>query len=222
MLSLEKKFLFIHVPKTGGNSIQNILKDFSEDKIVCLDEDQDGIERFGVINDKYNTKKHATLDQYRKVIDSTVYQALFKFSIIRNPWDRCVSFYFSPSRGKIEWDRENFRAFIHKIPTINYFITHNSWLDKIKRKLGRRPIQTSKPIDNDIDFLIRFENLDKDFKKVCEKINIPYVKLPHRNKSTRSHYSKYYDTELVELVRAKFKDEIKYGDYYYEELIQIK
>ena len=100
MLSLQKKFLFIHVPKTGGNSIQNILRNFSEDKIACLADHQDGFERFGVINDKYATKKHSTLDQYKKAIEPKIYQELFKFSTIRNPWDRCISFYFSPLQRK--------------------------------------------------------------------------------------------------------------------------
>lgn len=53
MISIKKKFLFIHVSKTGGNSIQNILWHFAEDKIVAHSKKQDGIERFDVINEKY-------------------------------------------------------------------------------------------------------------------------------------------------------------------------
>ena len=41
MISIKKNFLFIHVPKTGGNSMQNILRDYSEDQIVALAKHQD-------------------------------------------------------------------------------------------------------------------------------------------------------------------------------------
>jgi len=34
MISIKHNFIFIHVPKTAGNSFQNILKNYSEDKIV--------------------------------------------------------------------------------------------------------------------------------------------------------------------------------------------
>ena len=46
MISLKHHFLFIHVPKTGGNSIQNILADYSEDTLTADKEYQDGVERF--------------------------------------------------------------------------------------------------------------------------------------------------------------------------------
>ena len=43
---MQKKFLFIQITKTAGNSIQNVLKHYYEDEIVCLKPLQDGVERF--------------------------------------------------------------------------------------------------------------------------------------------------------------------------------
>ena len=122
MISIQKKFLFIHVPKTRGNSIQNILKDYSEDKIVVLAKDQDGVERFEVRNKKYNITKHSTLSHYKSVLDTKTYRTLFKFAVIRNPWDRMVSFYFSPHRGVTEWNGNDFLCLVNRMPTLRHYI----------------------------------------------------------------------------------------------------
>lgn len=213
MISIQNKFLFIHVPKTGGNSIQNILKNYSEDKIVILGNHQDGIERFEIINTKYNIKKHSTISCYKDKIEKNIYEKLFKFSTIRNPWDMCVSFYFSPHRGIIKWNKDDFREFILSIPPISYYISLNPSLDISNYSFNFNELNEKKPLDYYIDFLMRFENLDQDFMKVCEFINIPYEKLPIRNKSNRNHYSLYYDMDLKNLVEKKFEEEIEYGKY---------
>lgn len=204
MISIQKQFLFVHVPKTGGNSIQNVLKRYSEDEIVINGVHQDGIERFGVRNARYEVSKHSPLSQYQSVMEPDIFNALFKFAVIRNPWDMLVSFYFSPHGGVQEWNRDGFLNMVKSIPTMRCFIAglHSRSQDKL---------------DDNVDFLMRFEHLHEDFKLVCEKIGIPHVQLPHRNRSEREHYSNYYDEEMKEIVHNKFREEIAFGDYRFEE-----
>lgn len=216
MISIQKKFLFIHVPKTGGNSIQNILWDYSEDDIVTRAKHQDGVERFDVRNKKYNTRKHSTLSHYKSVLDANTYRSLFKFVTIRNPWDMMVSYYFSPHRGTIEWDRNDFVSFVNNMSTLRHYICEKSLLEQSLTKLGIYRTIGNRLIDSDVDFLIRFEHLSDDFSLVCEKLDIPHSPLPIRNKSDRAHYSKYYDDELCEIVRQKFIEEITFGNYSFE------
>jgi len=212
MISLKYNFLFIHVPKTGGNSIQNILADYSEDTLTAYEEYQDGVERFEISNSTYKLKKHSKLTRYRKVLPAKLYQQLFKFATIRNPWDKMISLYFSPHRGTDTWDRESFIQLIEKAPLLQDFVTLPSFRDRLEKKLGlpARP----RPLDKDIDHLIRFENLNDDFKEVCRKIGLPAVpELPVRNQGNRKHYSIYYDDELIDMVARKFTNEIESGDY---------
>jgi hypothetical protein len=56
-----------------------------------------------------------------------------------------------------------------------------------------------------VDYIMRFENLADDFRAVCTAIGISPPTLPQYNRSSRDHYSKYYDDELRELVRARFQ-----------------
>jgi len=212
MISLKHHFLFIHVPKTGGNSIQNILADYSEDTLTADKEYQDGVERFELSNSTYKLRKHSKLTRYRKVLPTGIYRQLFKFATIRNPWDKMISMYFSPHRGTGQWDREEFILLINNVPTLQDYVTLPSFRDRLEKKLGlpARP----RPLDRDIDYLIRFENLNDDFKEVCKKTGLPAApELPVHNRSIRKHYSSYYDDELRELVGRKFSNEIDYGGY---------
>ena len=222
MISIQKKFLFIHVPKTGGNSIQNILKDYSEDRIVGLKRNQKIIQRFEVRNEKYNTSKHTTLTQYKSVMDAELYNSLFKFAVIRNPWDRMISFYFSPHLGGRGWNRYAFFELVKNVQPVRHYICQKKGLTiviplrNIFREFGVHLHLGNKRIDTDIDFLIRFEQLNKDFTTVCEKLNIPFTPLPRVNRSKHNHYSSYYDDETKEAVRLKFADEIAAGNYRFE------
>ena len=217
MISLSKNFLFIHVPKTGGNSIQNVLSEYSEDNIVSVNKNQDGVERFEIRNQKYNITKHSTLKQYKNELDNQTFKALYKFATIRNPWDMCISYFFSPHRGQTAWDRNEFIEFVPTIPTIEHYTRIETTTNKIFNKLMPRYYSEVKAIDHDIDFLIRFEHLNEDFKKVCERIEIPFVQLPHRNKSSRMHYTEYYDDELIRIVKNRFSKEIDYAKYRFGE-----
>ena len=97
MISHKHKFLFIHVPKTGGNAVQSVLKEYSENKIMTK-RDQDGIDRFGVVDDANPLlRKHSTMRDYISVYEDETKDYL-KFVVIRNPFDKIVSHYFSPHR----------------------------------------------------------------------------------------------------------------------------
>lgn len=201
MISLKHGFLFIHIPKTAGNSIQNILKDYSEEKLVCVAPHQDGVERFEVRSDDYTIHKHSTLSDYHQQLGSDVIDGLFKFTCVRNPWERMISFYFSPHRGEISWDRGRFISLLGNVLPTTDFISLSGAEDVC-----------SQCFEN-MNHYIRYEELEAGFKRLCERISIPFTCLPRRNVSRRQHYSTYYDEELKELVRQRFMREITFFDY---------
>lgn len=206
MLSLQKRFLFIHVPKTGGNSIQDALRSYSEDTLVAIAEHQDGVERFEVRNANYRLTKHSTLSHYKSALERDVYNSLFRFATIRNPWDMMISHYFSPHRGVTRWDRKAFLKLLQRVPPLRHYIgAKPSW--------WRRG---SKQLVSDVQYLIRFEQLEEDFQIVCQRLGLPPLTLPKRNQSNRSHYSQYYDEETKAAVGKAFAAEIALGGYNFE------
>ena len=202
MISLQKRFLFVHIPKTAGNSIQSVLRDYSEDQLVALRKEQDGIERFGLRNPKYKLKKHSTLSEYRDALEDEQFRNLYKFTCVRNPWDRMVSYYFTPTQRPETWNRKKFREIISKTLSVaNYLRLDNGKEDSFAN----------------VDYIMRFENLADDFRAVCTAIGISPPALPQYNRSSREHYSKYYDDELREFVRSRFAAEIERFKYAFEE-----
>ena len=71
MISIKHNFLFIHIPKTGGNSIQTYLSEFSEDSLITKNFRRDGVRKFQVVNRKYGTVKHSTINDYKKKLKKT-------------------------------------------------------------------------------------------------------------------------------------------------------
>jgi hypothetical protein len=203
MLSIAHNFLFVHVPKTAGNSVQRVLLDYSEDEMVLRGAHQDGVERFELRSPTVNTHKHSTLANYHAELPRSQFDGLFKFHGVRNPWDRCVSFFFSPHRGRVDWSPEAFERFINTtvIPTHDFLR-----LDK----------DDADPFAN-MDAVIRYEHLAEDFEAVCRQIGIPPPKLPHANASVREAYQKYYSNDaLIALVAERFAPEINRFHYRFE------
>jgi hypothetical protein len=202
MISIDRKFLFVHIPKTGGNSIQNVIRQYSDDQVVCLAPHQDGVEQFEVRSARFNTKKHSSLTDYFREYGAELFASLFKFTCVRNPWDRVVSSYFSPHRGKVKWTRVDFIQHIADTRPVSRYI----FLDNGSKS-------TISAFTKNIDYFLRFESLQFDFNNLCEKVGIFAQELPRRNRSSRQPYPGYYDAESRDLVATKFQDEIEFFGY---------
>ena len=215
MISISKRFLFIHVQKTGGNSIFQALREYSDERIITPGPTQDGVERFGTVNDTYPTiLKHSSLAEYGSALAPELFASLYKFAVLRNPWDRMISWYFSPHRQLPQanrgpgwqaargWDRQHFLKFLGR------------------RQASRQHLclAGSPSLAHDLDFLMRFERLDEHFADLCRRLDIPPRPLPKYNRSDRLHYSHYYDDELRALVAEMFQEDIEFGGYRFERL----
>ncbi len=183
-----KPSIFIHIPKTYGNTIQKTLfdKNLSLDKIF-VKENQDEVDRFDV-RGKYTSTKHMSLSSYYK---NNALRNYLTFVCVRKPLDRLVSSYFSPHRHvridpvtkkfvfpkEVKLDIDQFKIFVNKKPSCLQILSLNSQLSlpsKIKKKIFNRifPRYSDKVLSKSNDYIptnlkiLRTENLNKD----CEKI----------------------------------------------------
>jgi hypothetical protein len=177
-VSTKKKFLFIHVPKTGGTSIRRVLRPYFDWQFSL------------------HRTAHATSQDYQREIPHDVYDSLFKFCCVRNPWEREMSYHFHRYN---EWNRDLF-------------------IEDLLKDRG----QLSFYDPYQMDFIMRFENLEEDFGIVCQQLGLK-LELPHMNSremrektDSVTPYHEYYDVELQKMVQLKCDAEIQMFDYKFE------
>jgi|SaaInlStandDraft_3_1057020.scaffolds.fasta_scaffold18525_1 chondroitin 4-sulfotransferase 11 len=183
------KLIFIHIPKNAGISIEQAL--FGQ-KIG-----HKSIKEF----EAYDAKK---LEEY------------FKFSVVRNPYDRLVSaFHFLKKGGRNDIDKVWAK---NNLANINNF---NEFIDKLKDKSFVKAILNQQHFRPQyeylinaqgklkIDYILEFENLQKDFESMLEKINIESRGLKHKNKSNRNNWEEYYDENSKELIHKLYQKDFE-------------
>lgn len=196
MVCDEYKCIFVHIIKTGGTSIERLLR---------------------------KSKHHVYAKYYKKRIGCERWDKYFKFTFVRNPWDKMVSQYFYLQRKLMEGDKNlnlTFREFIVNFSSFDEseYTTQHERHKAIKIRYN--PVQLPWILNDDgncmVDFIGRFENLQHDFNTVCDRIGLPGQQLPHKNKSEHKHYTEYYDDETRQIVAEKFAEDIEYFGYVFE------
>ena len=129
------------------------------------------------------------------------FRNLYKFTCVRNPWNRMVSYYFTPTQNPETWNRNKFRGIISKaVSAADYLRLNNGEADSFAN----------------VDYIMRFENLADDFRAVCAAFDIQARRLRRYNRSTHDPYSKCCDVHLRELVREGFAAEIEQFGYTFD------
>ena len=131
-----------------------------------------------------------------------VWDDYFKFAFVRNPWDRMVSCWKNRARRY-----DDFGTFLRDYP----YPQNNHNL--IWHTIPQLTHMTDADGNNMMDFVGRFENLNQDLEKICNKLNLNYSPLPHINKSTHKPYWEYYTDEQRISVETIYKKEIKLYNY---------
>jgi len=189
LISHRHKFVFVHVPKTGGNAVAEALLPFAD---------------LGGVDDGW---KHSTAVRLKDRLGDDAWRAMFKFAFVRNPWDWLVSHYFYAK----EWSQKsipphlaNWKANVDRVSAMSF--------EQFVRTECRDPYVTYR-LDL-VDSVGRQETLQDDLKKVCREIEIPCPTLRRANETAkRPSRERCYTPELAEVVRRRFKKFIERFGY---------
>ena len=219
MISHRNKFIFIHIPKCGGMSVESALRRFDCEYIYKHGKESESIPHLA---------KHATALDFKSQIDDI--ESYFKFTFVRNPWSWAVS-NFVFNEGRHAPYLNNLKHSGYKIYK-RHFNSYSKEDGDIKNLFefwlewwvnGCNPSQNMMFCDEDgrtlVDFIGRLENFEEDFNKVTDHIGIKGASLPHRNKNKKSNieYKEYYNENSRKMMEEHFKKDIELFNYTFDE-----
>jgi len=213
LLSLKYKFLFVHIAKTGGTSVRASLERLRwRDPMYLPQFVCSRLSHWTGHRIASKLPRHAKVIAAQEMLPRELFDSLFKFAFVRNPWDLQVS-----SFHHIRRERPHLMEHIRDFPEF------------VRWKLDpERPYQyhvdTSIELQTDylidlrgkiiVDFIGRYERLQEDFEEACSRIGIPAPVLPHKRKARdRSAYREYYDDEIAGMVADHFRRDIELLGY---------
>jgi len=214
LISHKHKFICISIPKTGTRSLRETLCPLNILDIIghptSTDFPQHGIAlecKQSLENLGYN------FDDY------------FSFCVVRNPWDRYLSFFkYYKERAEEYLKTTDFKEWkdlkIKQGKFASELFTNNNERFILKKIICRQRNQSEYFLNTReiiVSHIARFENLQNEFDYLCETIGLDKIQLSHGNKSINQiSCSDIYNQELIDLVAEKEKEVIDLMSYVYK------
>ena len=180
----EPDYIFIHINKTGGSSIEKALNLPFE---------------------------HFTAREKINQVGRRKWQQKFTFAFVRNPFDKVFSHYryrVKTNQTKLREQPLSFsdwvqQSYVEKDPFYydnpKMFLPQTKWLCDDNNELL-------------VDQVYRFENLHEEFNKFCAKLDID-TQLPHLKASESVNYQKVYDADTKQSIYAYFAEDFERFNY---------
>ncbi len=223
------KSIFIHLPKNGGMHIQTILeKSYNFKTIWFTREDHDSFNDYenrdnpkdkgfiylrkkGLLNYYRTSKEH----DERSGRDIDKWNNYYKFTIVRNPYDRLVSAWkYLRTNNKLKDKNVTFEEFIDGMNEQNDYSFSHGFITQYDQLLDE---------NNEIhlDYVGRFENLNEELVNYLLKINVPYIThyktilngTKINSTGSNENYYRYYNEKTMKFVNEYFKKDFEYFKY---------
>lgn len=186
----DKQAIFVHITKAAGTST--------------------ALSLFGAL------PYHYTAWQYRVIFGRKAFNQYFKFTFVRNPWDRLYSaFSFLKNGGWDENDRVWAEANLANIDDFNDFVLNWMTPDRLYSHIHFWP-QSRFILDKNgkllVDYIGYFETIEEDFAFLAKRLN-PEASLSHTNASPRQDYRSVYSSAAVQKVKELYSQDIELLGY---------
>lgn len=163
------------------------------------------------------TSRHA-YNKWQAEVSYEEFESYFKFCFVRNPWDRFVSLYIYFTRWRPEkGGRPLENRWEGNIPSFKEFTMNFEEICSTRKDIEQHAMNQAQFVffngKRFLDFVGKFEHLERDFIFVMNQLNLKDGNLPHYTKTKHHHYSYYYDDDTKEKVRELYEEDIKVFNY---------
>jgi hypothetical protein len=187
------KCIFIHIPKAAGTSVNKTL--------------------FGNIG-----AAHTKLTHFEKIYAPDTFRRYFKFTFVRNPYDRIFSAYnyLSKGGGNVN-DNAFFKAHLINVTSFEMFI--EDYLNDITLRayIHLEPqVDFIRKTDGTIgmDFIGRYENIRDDFATISKRLNVNReLKKENPTSVKRLNYNDFFTKSMRDKVFSLYKDDFEILNY---------
>ncbi len=207
ILSRGRRYIFVHAPKTGGTSLALALEARAMANDIMLGDTPKARRRRGRVKDVATSGrlwKHSMLTDLYGLVTQDEIEAFFVFTLVRNPWDRMVSYY--------HWLRE--QTFDHPAVGLAQRLSFSDFLHTDEVQAGMREFPYSRYVRDAggvdrADLYIRLEHLKDDLVPLERHLGFNLGEIPHENFSNRLRdHRAYYSDRDVDCVRIGCESDI--------------
>lgn len=211
IISKGRAYIFVHIPKTGGTSLAHALEARAmRDDILIGDTPKAKRRKNRVKNLSAQGRlwKHSSLADIEGVVSQEEMAKMFTFTLVRNPWDRMVSYY--------HWLRA--QSFVHPDVAFAKALTFEGFLREplVYTRLSAssaRVYMTNSGGKELCNCYIRLEHFEQDALPLFDHLGFQ-LSLPHVNKSYRDrNYRTYYSSRACDIVAEMCSEDIARFDY---------
>jgi hypothetical protein len=213
IISPGRGYIFVHIPKTGGTSLALALEARAMADDILIGDTPKAQRRRGRVQKLRalgRLWKHATLADIDGVLSPAQITEMFCFTLVRNPWDRLVSYYHWLQKQRFD------HPAVALSQTLEFadFLRHPNTVATLSAWPSERYLTDVAGTLQD-GLFIRLEHFQQDAAPLEAHLGFA-LEMPHENRSDRGDYRQYYDDALADLVAQICAKDIARFDYRFD------
>jgi len=206
---IDDKWIFLHIPRTGGNCL-----------LKCLIEHETSHKlpyKLSNRNKKGDIiEEHLTLDEIEKYANINL-DNYIKFTFVRNPFDKLLSFYLcwvnnrQINRNSNKMNFDEYIQYVKNIVSNRIYLNYTKRIDKNNNDISHFIPQHEMIGNHKMDFIGRFENYENDIKKLEKVIGLDLSNI-YISKN-KVNYRDYYNDKNRKIIEELYAEDFKRFNY---------